>query len=218
MTEIDLIPSDYRTRVWQRRWLRVAGAAAGALFAAHAIVFVAIAHKTQAIEAEVAELESRQQISQQQRAELEELYAKRADYTQQEKLLNGLRSGATAEELFRTVERALDSDDVWFVDWRFQRSGVVVESAEDAISTGYFIVVPAEENASDTAPWQVRTHMTIRGRSRDHSALSGFVRNLFAQAEVEDVHLGRTSMSRVGRSEIVDFDLAVVVNTDVRTR
>ena len=218
MTEIDLIPSDYRTRVWQRRWLRTAGVVVSALLATHVLAYVAVASKAHAVQAEVANLESRQQISEQQRTELEELYAKRADYTQQEKLLSGLRSGATAEELFRTVERALTSDDVWFVDWRFQRSGVIVESADDAISTGYFIVVPAEEGGDDAAPWQVRTHMTIRGRSRDHSALSGFVRSLFAQAEVEDVHLGRTSKSRLGRNEIVDFDLAVVVNTDVRTR
>ena len=217
MTEIDLIPSDYRTRQWQRRWLKVAGGVLGSVVLLHAVAYAAIDARANRIESHIAALESKQRISTQQRMRLEELDSTKSNYEQQYKLLSGLRSGASAEQLFLTIERALESDDVWFVDWRFQRSGIVVEAADDAVNTGYFIVVPAEAGDNTDRPWQVRTHMTIRGRSRDHSALSGFVKALFAQPEVEDVHLGRTSMSRVGGHDIVDFDLAVVMSTNART-
>lgn len=215
MTEIDLIPQDYRTRQWQQRWLKMAAFVFAGLMLVHAALFVAARSKIGAVEAEVAKLETQQRVSAQQRAELERLTATKAEYDQQLRLLSGLRSGASAEQLFLTVERALESDELWFRDWRFQRAGIVVESVEDAVDTGYFIVVPPDTNSAGAESWRVRTHMTIRGRSRDHSALSAFVKGLFSQPEIDDVHLGRTSMTRVGSEELVDFDLAVVMNTNV---
>lgn len=215
MTEIDLIPQDYRTRQWQQRWLKTATFVFAGLMLVHAALFVAVRSKIEAAKAEVATLETQQRVSAQQRAELERLTAAKAEYDQQLRLLTGLRSGASAEQLFLTVEKALETDALWFLDWRFQRAGIVVESAEDAVDTGYFIVVPPDADGTSDESWRVRTHMTIRGRSRDHSALSGFVKGLFAQPEIDDVHLGRTSMTRVGTAELVDFDLAVVMNTNV---
>lgn len=215
MTEIDLIPSDYRIRQWQGRWLKNAAIGFGALLLAHSALFLSWQREARAVAAEVADLEARQRISAQQRDELERLSTSKSELDQQLRLLTGLRSGASAEQLFLTVERALESDNLWFVDWRFQRSGIVVEAAEDTVSTGYFIVVPSDAGSAEEQPWQVRTHMTIRGRSRDHSALSAFVKGLFAQPEIDDVHLGRTSLTRVQGRELVDFDLAVVMNTDV---
>ena len=215
MTEIDLIPKDYRTRLWQSRWLKFAGVALGALLLGHGATYGVLLEQRRVVQADVAKLEADQRVSTQQRSELESLSAAKAEYDQQLRLLTGLRSGASAEQLFLTVERALDTDDVWFMDWRFQRSGIVVEAAENGVDTGYFIVVPAEPGTSGEQPWQVRTHMTIRGRSRDHSALSDFVKRLFAQPEIDDVHLGQTSMTRLDGNDLVDFDLAVVMNTNV---
>lgn len=215
MTEIDLIPSDYRIRRWQTRWLKTAAVAFGLLLTLHGIAFVGFRNETREVKTEIADLQNRQLITAQQRSELEALTAKQVELERQLGLLNGLRSGGAAEQMFMTVERALTSDDVWLVEWRFQRSGVVVDDPEAAVDTGYFIVVPRTEGEPPN-PWQVRTHMTIRGQSRDHSALSTFVRGLFSQPEIEDVHVGRTSRSRVASVDIVDFDLAVIMNTDVR--
>jgi hypothetical protein len=57
--------------------------------------------------------------------------------------------------------------------------------------------------------------MTIQGQARDHSALSGFVRRLFEQTEIDDVRIRRTSLNRSNQSGVVDFDLAIVLNTEV---
>ena len=215
MTEIDLIPKEYRIRQWQSRWLKVAAFLFAAMLLVHLGAYAVLLSQHQAAETEVATLEASQRVSAEQRAELERLSAAKAEFDQQLKLLTGLRSGASAEQLFLTVERALETDDVWFTDWRFQRSGIVVESPENGVNTGYFIVVPPEPGTSSEQPWRVRTHMTIRGRSRDHSALSSFVKSLFGQPEIDDVHLGQTSMTRLDGNDLVDFDLAVVMNTNV---
>ena len=215
MTEIDLIPKEYRIRQWQGRWLKMAGFLFGAMLCVHAAAYAVLLNERQAVERDVANLEADQRVSAEQRSELERLSSAKAEYDQQLKLLTGLRSGASAEQLFLTVERALETDEVWFIDWRFQRSGIVVESTENGVNTGYFIVVPPEPGKASEQPWQVRTHMTIRGRSRDHSALSSFVKSLFAQPEIDDVHLGQTSMTRLDGNDLVDFDLAVVMNTNV---
>ena len=216
MTEIDLIPSDYRTRQWQSRWLKLTSALLAGALLLHGGLYFVLAAEIGATQLQIADLQKKQLVSTQQRGELEVLSAKNTEFERQLELLNGLRSGGAAEQLFVTVERALSTDDVWFVDWRFQRSGVVVDHAIATVETGYFIVVPANSEDNAEQPWQVRTHMTIRGQSRDHSALSSFVKGLFAQPEIEDVHLGRTSLSRVSAVNVVDFDLAVVMNTDVR--
>ena len=216
MTDIDLIPSDYRTRQWQIRWLRAAGVILVLLLAVHGAAWSVLSTQTESMQDEIADLQAKQLITSQQRTELESLNAKKSEFERQLELLNGLRSGGAAEQMFVTIERALTSDDVWFVDWRFQRSGVVIDDPEATVNTGYFIVVPADAEGNEERPWQVRTHMTIRGQSRDHSALSTFVKGLFAQPEIEDVHVGRTSLSRVSAIDVVDFDLAVVMNTDVR--
>ena len=61
---------------------------------------------------------------------------------------------------------------------------------------------------------RVQTNMTIRGQARDHSALSGFVQRLFAQPEIDDVRIRRTSLISDDRAEAVDFELAIVLNTE----
>ena len=118
--------------------------------------------------------------------------------------------------MFVTIDRALTSNDVWFLEWQFQRAGVMAGEEVRTVNTGYFIVVPegADQLAADEL--RVRTHMTIRGQARDHSALSGFVRHLFTQREIDDVRILRTALNSSRQASTVDFDLEVVLNTDVR--
>lgn len=217
MTEIDLIPQDYRTRRWQSRWCKRFAVVIGSVLGLQLVAHAAINNRIETTRSSIATLQAQQSVSEQQRADIQDLLARQAESERQLDLLRGLRSGGAAQQLFLVVERALATDDVWFVDWRFQRSGVLVDDPEIAVNTGYFIVVPKDAQSGEPAPWQVRTHMTIRGQSRDHSALSAFVKGLFAQPEIEDVHLGRTTRSRDGADAVVDFDLAVVMNTNVRT-
>jgi len=215
MSDIDLIPQAYRTWLWQARWIKrsalLLGGLAGLLIVSSMALGVATANAKSRVEA----LQQRQAVTAQQRADMERLGVEKSELEQQFHLLSGLRSGAAAGDMFVTIDRALTSDDVWFLEWQFRRAGVMAGEDVRTVNTGYFIVVPdgAEQLAADEL--RVQTHMTIRGQARDHSALSGFVRRLFAQPEIDDVRILRTALNSGRQTSIVNFELAVVLNTNV---
>ena len=215
MSDIDLIPQAYHTRRWQSRWIMYTAILLAGLIAILASGTFAIGAATDNARTNVAALQLQQSITVQQRADLEKMGSEKAGLEGQFRLLSGLRSGAAAEKMFVTVDRALTGDDVWFLKWQFQRAGVVVNGEARTVNTGYFIVVPdgADQPAADDL--RVQTHMTIQGQARDHSALSGFVRRLLEQTEIDDVRIRRTSLNRSNQSGVVDFDLAIVLNTEV---
>jgi hypothetical protein len=147
---------------------------------------------------------------------MERLGAEKTELERQYRLLSDLRSGAAAGDMFVTIDRALTSDDVWFRNWQFQRAGVMVGKEVRTVNSGYFVVVPDGEEQLASDELRVQTHMAIRGQARDHSALSSFVRRLFVQPEIDDIRIRRTSLIDRSRADTVDFELAVVLNTDVR--
>jgi hypothetical protein len=216
VSDIDLIPQEYRTRRWQLRWLKRFGLILGGLVGALALSAGALGIATAKANARVEALQQRQTLTAQQRADVERLTVEKAELERQLRMLSGLRSGAAAGDMFVTVDRALTGDDIWFLDWSFTRAGVVVGEEVRTVHTGYFIVVPdgAPQPAADEL--RVQTHMTIQGQARDHSALSGFVGRLFAQPEIDDVRIRKTSLVQSDRSNAVDFELAVILNTQVR--
>ena len=216
MSDIDLIPQAYRTRRWQSRWIKRTALLLGALVSILMLGSFALGVATANARSRVETLQLRQTVTAQQQADLELLGTEKSVLERQFHLLSGLRSGAAAEDMFVTIDRALTSDDVWFLEWQFQRAGVMVGEEVRTVNTGYFIVVPdgADPLAADDI--RVQTHMTIRGQARDHSVLSSFIRRLFAQSQIDDIQIRRTALNRSDQTSTVDFDLAVVLNTDVR--
>ncbi len=221
MTEIDLIPADYRTRQWRRRWIRLAAVLASGVLLLSGVSYTTLAYATRQVRTDIEGLLAQQAITKQQRAELEQLSTEKAELQQQLSLLNGLRSGAAAESMFWTIERTMVGDDLWFLRWQFRRAGVIVSETQKTVNTGYFIVVPRDprntDNKKDLRPLQVETHMTIKGQASDHAALSKFVRRLFEQPEIADVRLHKTSLRRYASMQVVDFDLDVVLNSNVES-
>jgi cell division protein FtsB len=216
MFDIDLIPQAYRTQRWQTRWMkRTAFLMLGMiaiLILSWSVLGVAITDVSEQVQA----LQLKQTATTNQRADIERLGAEKTELEQQFRLLLDLRSGAVAGDMFMTIDRALTSNDVWFQNWQFQRAGVMVGEEVRTVNTGYFVVVPdgADQLAADDQ--RVQTHMSIRGQARDHSALSGFVRRLFVQPEIDDIRIRRTSLSNGNQADTVDFELAVVLNTEMR--
>lgn len=213
MSDIDLIPLEYRTRRWQTRGLKRFSCVLGGLMGALALGGTAIGIATAQATSRVEALQLKQSMTAQHRADLERLGAEKTELERQFKVLSGLRSGAAAGDMFITVDRALTGDDVWFLDWEFERAGVMVGEEVQTVNTGYFIIVPDGANRPAPDGLRVQTHMTIHGQARDHSALSGFVRRLFAQPEIDDVRIRRTSLNRNNQGDAVDFELAVILNT-----
>ncbi|MDH4022272.1 MAG: hypothetical protein OEV14_04025 [Gammaproteobacteria bacterium] len=217
MPEIDLIPADYRHDRWLRQWLRGLGVVAVAVLVFNLAAYSGFNWRLTRLAAEVVSLEQQRAVTEQQRLDLEALTQQQFVLNRQLKVLSSLRSGGPAREVFRTIDEAMAEADIWFLDWQFRRAGVVVPDEQVAgVQTGYFIVTPDSGSRPEDSSWLVQTHMTIRGQARDHQALSKFVNGLYAQPAVVDVSVQRTELKKLAASDVVQFDLAVVLNSEAR--
>lgn len=215
MSEIDLIPSDYRSRRWQWWALKMFAIGCSVIVATTVLGAGALSHSTSRIQQEATELEAQREVTGQRRAELDMLSGRQVELEQQLAVLEGLRGGAAAVTMSVTIDRALADHRVWFTRWQFERAGVLVYEEQASVHTGYFVVVPEGERDGRGSVSQVETHMMIQGQAVDHAALSEFIDGLFAQPEIVDVRVQRTSLRRYPQTSVVDFDLAIVLNSDI---
>jgi len=212
MREIDLVPESYRRQRSQLRWIKLLAGLTAGLLATTATARVWLGYVVSGVESEIEILQAQQTITTLERDELAALNEERNSLQEQLHLLRGLRSGTAATNLFRIIDAALVEDELWFRRWDFRRAGVT-DAAGQAVETGYFLVVP--DNAQQAEAWQVETHMTITGQAQDHATLSEFVTRLLDRTEIEDVRIRRTELHRYDARSLVDFDLAVVINSRV---
>lgn len=211
MTDIDLVPGDYRRLTWLRGRAQTTLAVILAALLVSIAVYALLHALSTSLDRQITELQSQQAITNQQREALTQLDGHRTALQRKLELLSGLRGGAAAARMFVTIDRAMQGDEVWFTSWEFQRAGSAVENRPETTSNGYFIVIPAEDGQDSNEAWKIETHMTFRGQARDHSALSGFVRRLYRQQEIQDVRILDTT--RQPQQNVVDFRLAVTVNS-----
>ncbi|MBT8143242.1 MAG: PilN domain-containing protein [Gammaproteobacteria bacterium] len=214
MTEFDLVPREYRLNLAFRHWLGRVAALTTAVVVFACASGAALAWANSSLDNQIQQLQTQQALTAQQRTQLETLDARIMDLGRQWQLLTTLRSGAPAEEIFAIIDATLEQGDVWFLSWDFARAGVAEVQQPQTVNTGYFIVVPDGQSMQPPPAWQVDTHLNIRGQARDHSALSAFVRALFAQSQVRDVRLQRTSLRRFAAASVVEFELAVVLGSE----
>ncbi len=212
MAEIDLIPEGYRRSLGQRKLLRDFTI----FIAIVASLIVGAAEwsriETAAARERASELRTSNAISQQQQQQLEQLRNQQVEYRRQLSLLRGLRAGAAIEDIFTIIDRSIAEGDLWFVDWSFRRAGVIVNGEQRGVETGYFIIAEQGEDADHR--FEIETHMSIHGQSRDHQALSTFVRALFEQRQISDVSVQKTSRVEYAGGSVVDFSLTVVLASE----
>lgn len=215
MAELDLIPQDYRDWLSQKAMVRQ-----------YVIVFVllnivvlassgVLAHMSKRAVQNIQDLQTQSAITAQQQVQLEQLREQQTEYERRWSLLRGLRAGAAVEDIFRIVDQAIVNDDLWFVDWRFRRAGVVVDGETRDVETGYFVMVRENGQYNENIDWQVETLMTVNGQARDHQALSTFVRALFEQPSIKDVNVRKTSRADYANGRVVSFELGIVLNSAV---
>ena len=215
MHSIDLIPAEYRLARWLKGWLRQLAITAAVIAGLSVLAFVGLQQRANSLTAEVQRLEQQQAVTAQQRAVLEDLDRRKTSIGQQLSVLKGLRSGAPAQAVFKVVDKALADAEVWFLEWTFQRAGMKSPNSEQAgVETGYFVMIPDSAVAEGSQPWLVETHMTIKGQARDYKALSRFVNGLYAELTVVDVKVQRTEMSQRNSKDVVQFEVAVVLNSE----
>jgi cell division protein FtsB len=148
------------------------------------------------------------------RAEIDQLQSKYDFLEKRMNILNKLRGGPPVKEVFLAIEHALN-DQVWFLDWRFLRAGEYTPAKQEAVNTGYFIIIPADsstETDGEQRAWKMSTFMKIRARATNHSALSAFVSRLNHEAIIAEVKIISTRTSKsIEMNDAVDFELTVIV-------
>ena len=216
MNEIDLIPPEYHKKRLVMRWFKIS--VSSLLMLSLLIVgsyFVLRQHSTE-LKQQIEQLQQRKAITTSHRQQLETLNKQKKDLDQQLQLLAGLRSGAAAEQMFVTIDRAIPEHNVWINAWSFRRAGTPVENVDESVNTGYFIVIPqgsGKNRKPQEETWKIETQMTIQGQSMDHAALSEFVLNLTRQPEIEDVRVVSTQLSEINKIKLVNFSLEIIVSS-----
>jgi hypothetical protein len=213
MREFNLIPQSYHVKRVRMQMLRVGSVTLAALLLSGIAAYGVLNQWLDIVNSEVAEFQQQQAVSSRQGELLTTLNIEKKRLNQQWQLLESLRSGMPAKQMMESVQATMRHNEVWFIDWRLRRAGVITEKETAANQPGYFVIVKRTVNPED---WQSMTHMTIRGQARDHSTLSEFAQRLLNQPDIEDVRVQKTTR-RAGRNqelEAVDFDLAIVLKTE----
>jgi len=215
VSELDLVPASWR----ERRRTRRALARFGFAYALALLIIVGVKLSLgMRIEVEAAELDRLQDdrhVVVTERARLEQMQQRQAEMTRALRTLEKLGGSADLGRVFTAVERTL-GEEVWFREWVFMRAGEFVDVEPRAVETGYLILVPEQPAGERQRAWRLRTHMEIRGQALTHSSLADFVRRLSGQPAVREVTIVDTRSQRVDGTEVVDFELAVVMREPER--
>jgi len=212
---MDLIPEDYKRYLQQLYILQRWALLMFVLITISTSISFALDYKTDEFQKEIVKLEQNKAISSQQRNVLQMLEKDNRKLQVKHNILQKLRGGAVAENMFVTIDRALADNNVWFKNWSFERAGSKTSEQPKGVHTGYFIVIPESErtNKKQNEAWKIQTHMEVDGGARDHEALSSFVRRLLQQPQIADVRILNTQQRTTADKTVVDFRLVITVDS-----
>lgn len=216
MSEIDLIPVDYRDWLSRRATLLKYAAVLLTVNILILAMGLLLARMTSQQQLRADTLKTENAITQQQQTHLQQLHEQQLEFERRWSLLRGLRAGAAVDDIFTLIDRSIVAGDLWFLDWSFRRAGVIVDGEQRGVETGYFVIVADKNDPFAREDLSVETHMTIHGQAKDHQALSKFVRALFEQPDIKDVNVQKTAQTDYGNGRVVDFHLTVVLKSASR--
>ena len=212
---MDLVPADYRRYIQQLQLLHRWGLFTLVIIAVSVSISLGLKYMASEYQKEIVVLEKKKAISSHQRGILQDLEKDRNLLTKKHRILEKLRGGALAEDMFVNIDRALDGKNIWFKNWKFIRAGSKTSEKPKGVNTGYFIVIPEADrvNQKEKEAWQIQTHMEVNGQASDHEALSSFVRRVLQQPQIGDVRILNTQQQVIMDKTVVDFKLVIMVNS-----
>ena len=210
MNDIDLIPASYRQARQVSAWLKWFVIAYAVLLLGTGVAKALLSNSLESGSVAITELKTSQSGLLSQKAEYEQLQSQGQRLAGHLQMLEKLRAGTPVKEVFLAIDRALNGE-VWFLDWEFLRAGEYVPARQQAVNTGYFIIVPPENSANEQRAWQMSNHMKIHARAINHSALAEFVSRLSNDPVIAQVKINNTRIHTDEFKEVVDFTLTVIV-------
>lgn len=215
MSEIDLIPLDYRANLTRLNIVKQFIILLITMVLLTIISYTTFNYLTLQLKNNATLLQKKQVITRQYRSSLIQTQQQQSKLQEQWALLQRLRSGAAVEDMFESIDAALP-DKIWFLSWSFQRVGVVEVKTKQKSNNGYFVFIPQDEEIKKPTGTLLQTKMTILGQTHDHSTLSDFVQRLFKQSKIQNVRIVKTSQRRYSTTKVIDFEIFVIVNTKLR--
>jgi cell division protein FtsL len=212
---MDLIPADYRRYIQQLQLLQRWGLFTLVIIAVSVSLSLGLKYMASEYQKEIVVLEKKKAISSHQRGILQDLEKDRNQLTKKHRILEKLRGGALAEDMFVNIDRSLNGKNIWFKNWKFIRAGSKTSEKPKGVNTGYFIVIPEADRANqkEKEAWQIQTHMEVSGQATDHEALSSFVHRVLQQPQIGDVRILNTRQQVIMDKTVVDFKLVIMVNS-----
>ena len=175
------------------------------------VTYSAIVLATQDAEIKIDQLNLIEDSKKQYRAKYTELLQEKETLQNKWKLLNGLRSTPLPEEIFTTIDDALEGLEIWFTNLNYNRTEQFTEKNK-LVNTGYFIIL----NTGDKETLSIGTKLLISGGAENHSSLSKFVKNLLVQEFIIDAKVLETSSDKNQRIRHINFVIEVVLNQEAK--
>ena len=187
MSELDLIPAEYRLWIWQLSWLKRWAWMLGVILLLTLSTCMLLHQSTRRMREEVHTLEQRKNISLQQRQEIERLRAEHDATQHRLDALEAIRRSDPTISTLLAVDHAIADQSVWFQQWQYEKAEALPRS--------------------EAQP----TRMTLTGQALDHAALSHFVEALLTERVIEDVRITRSALRHYVSSSVVDFEIVVTL-------
>jgi Tfp pilus assembly protein PilN len=218
MTDVNLIPADYTSQQNMRRVVKLFLYCFGALLllgiAARTALGIAYNHEKSRAE----KLKSGEVLMQEQKEQYDQLAAKKEDLQARITMLENLRGGPPAKQMFIAIDQAIN-ESVWVTKLNFSRAEDQSGNSKKGGTTGYFIVVPeGKQQAAPEMAGLESGRINISGMAVTHSALADFVNLLVDQPTIKKVQVKNTHSRKYIESSVVEYELTAVMMSDNLTR
>jgi cell division protein FtsB len=209
MTDIDLIPRDFRTGISLQRQLRRFIVACIVVLAGVAVARLSLGYLIWREKAMVVRIEQQQLVLEHNQAKTEQLRQQRQVTEQQLAALDKLRGRDRVALFLGALDQAYN-EHIWLDSVHFlRRSGTgALANAPGAANAG-LIVVP--EAAGSQATLSVMHGADLYGHAINHSELAQFMQLLGAQPVVADLRLLSTATRSYTDTQVIDFNLSLQV-------
>lgn len=201
MSEMDLIPADYRQNRRARGLVVKFFVLCVVLLSCIGIARMLLGYLIWRENGQVVRLQQQEQVSEQNKARGDEYRQLKQATLQQLAALDELRGADRAALLLHAIDNAYRAG-VWLDTLHFMRSTGTLQ-APGAVNSG-IIVIPAGSDAQ-----HVNQGIEIAGHALNHSVLAEFMRALDAQPGVAGLNLIETGSRNYTNMQVVDFKLAL---------
>ena len=211
MAELNLIPGDYERQRNIRRVVKIFLFFAAALLLLGIAGRIALGLASNYEKSRAEKLKTGEVLMLEQKQQYDALAATKEGLQLRLDMLEHLRGGPPAREMFIVIDRAIN-ESVWFTKLNFSRAEEEDKSRPKGRSTGYFIVVPQDELVSSPKE-QVQNsgEIKITGRALTYSALAEFVNLLVAQPQIRAVQVQNTHSRQYLETSAVDYELTAMM-------